>query len=445
MDKGIGLYVHVPFCKSKCYYCDFNSYSGMEHLAGSYFNALKTEMGIVSQALRNCPVRTVFIGGGTPSLVDPGYIRGLLEDCAMCFSIAPDAEITMESNPGTLSFENLRIYRQAGVNRLSIGLQAWQDRLLESLGRIHKRKQFIDNIEAAYEAGFSNINADLIFSLPGQSFEEWAETLEAVTSPFSGKRLTHLSCYSLQIEEGTVFGERYESGTLDQTDDELDRKMYRHAVEFLADRGYGHYEISNFALPGFECRHNLVYWKAEEYAGFGAGAHSYLGGKRFCNPTEIEQYIDAVKRFGDRVRRSGDTVKGGAPGGSDNAGCDCKGDNSSVAGLTDAGAEAGLFEDIQEIGRRESMAEYMILGLRLTKGVTSAEFSQRYGTELEEVYADKLDKLVREGLLIREEAGCSNLSDDKKETKEPSFRFAARYRLSRLGLDLANKVFVEFI
>jgi oxygen-independent coproporphyrinogen-3 oxidase len=276
MDNNIGLYIHIPFCKKKCYYCDFNSYSGMDHLAGSYFDALKTEMGIMSEGLKDRPVKTVFIGGGTPSLVDPGCISGVLEDCSRLFSMSPNAEISMECNPGTLSIENLRAYRQAGINRLSIGLQAWQDRLLEGLGRIHRRQQFVENLEAAYRAGFTNINADLIFGLPGQNFEDWTETLEATTSLFADHHLTHLSCYSLQIEEGTVFGDKYKACVLIPADDELDRKMYRYAVDFLAGKGYRHYEISNFAMPGYECKHNLIYWKAEEYAGFGAGAHSYL-------------------------------------------------------------------------------------------------------------------------------------------------------------------------
>ncbi len=464
MNNEIGIYIHVPFCKQKCYYCDFNSYPGMDYLAGSYFNALKTEMDIMAEALCDRPVKTVFIGGGTPSLVDAAYIGGLLEDCGRLFKISPDAEITMECNPGTLSLDNLRIYRQAGVNRLSIGLQAWQDRLLESLGRIHRRQQFTENLEAAYRAGFTNINADLIFGLPGQSFEDWSETLEAVTSTFAGHQLTHLSCYSLQIEEGTVFGDRFEAGGLIPAEDELDRKMYRHAIEFLKGMGYRHYEISNFALSGYECRHNLVYWRAEEYAGFGAGAHSYLDGKRFGNTAEIEKYINAVKRFGGEVSGGGNTgtsVFGGCETGSSvRVGSDTGGSGGSetgsrelngydtgpisaglTAGLIDAGLIAGLHEDIQNIGRQESMSEFMILGLRLIKGVSSEEFRLRYGTELKDIYGDKLEGLVREGLLIREEPGRS-----ASETKEPSLRSGeVYYRLSALGLDLANKVFVEFI
>ncbi|HEX2946603.1 MAG TPA: radical SAM family heme chaperone HemW [Clostridia bacterium] len=441
MNDGIGMYIHIPFCKSKCYYCDFNSYSGMDHLAGSYFNALKTEMRVMSEDLKDSTVKTVFIGGGTPSLVDPAYISGLLEECRRLFNIIPDAEVSMECNPGTLSFGSLRIYRQAGINRLSIGLQAWQDRLLESLGRIHRRQQFVENLEAAYRAEFTNVNADLIFGLPGQTFEDWTETLEAVTNLYREHRLTHLSCYDLQIEEGTVFGDRYESGTLAPAEDELDRKMYRHAVEFLAEMGYRHYELSNFAIPGFECRHNLTYWRAEEYAGFGAGAHSYLDGKRFGNTTGIEDYITAVKRL--EAGERGGVHKGSCENGA--------GDNPEqpdirpCTALISAGVEAGLHEDLQYIGREESMSEFMILGLRLIKGISSEKFRLRYGTELKEVYGDKLGKLVDAGLLIREETG--NIADLPGEygAESGGIKPDVLYRLSNIGLDLANKVFIEFI
>ncbi|NLV35773.1 MAG: radical SAM family heme chaperone HemW, partial [Clostridiaceae bacterium] len=286
MDKSIGLYFHVPFCKSKCYYCDFNSYSGMDYLAGSYFDALYSELDRRLDTIEDRPVRSIFIGGGTPSLVEPKYITRLLELCSKHLQLDGEAEISMESNPGTLNFENLKAYKQAGVNRLSIGLQAWQDRLLKELGRIHDRDQFVKNIEAACKAGFSNINADLIFGLPGQSFEDWKETLEAVTSLKHGDGspvLKHLSCYDLKIEEGTVLGDRLKAGTLTAAEDELDRRMYQYTIEMLSDKGFHQYEISNFARPGYECRHNLVYWKAQEYAGFGAGSHSYLDGYRFSN------------------------------------------------------------------------------------------------------------------------------------------------------------------
>ncbi len=445
MDDSIGIYIHIPFCKSKCFYCDFNSYSGREHLAGSYFSALENEIASRSAAIGNRRVSTVFIGGGTPSLVKPDYIRGLLEVCSKHLCIDKDAEISMESNPGTLSYENLKLYKEMGINRLSIGLQAWQDSLLKSIGRIHDRQQFIDNLNAAVAAGFDNINIDLIFGLPGQTFDDWAETLEAVTqwreaqdtqepSPFiPAKRkeaIKHLSCYSLKIEEGTVLGDRLEAGTLVPADDDLDRQMYHYAVEFLAKKGYRHYEISNFALPGYECRHNLIYWKAREYAGFGAGAHSYLDSVRFNNVSDVDEYIKAVESMTNKASSGNGTN------------CEVGGTPSSMISKTllggglagdedDSVQIGGLFEDKQRIDRADAMAEFMILGLRLTNGVTSTEFEERFGEKLEAVYGDKLEKLVRKGLVSVE-----------KSIVHKDF---LTYKLTKMGLDLANSVFVEFI
>ena len=398
MDNSLGIYIHIPFCKSKCNYCDFNSYSGREYLAGPYFDVLLSEIKYSAKELGGRPVRTIFIGGGTPSLVDPHYITSLLEVCSKYFKVDSEAEISMESNPGTLTFESLKTYKAAGINRLSIGLQAWQDNLLKDLGRIHCRQQFEDNLEAAYKAGFQNINTDLIFGLPGQTFDDWVETLEGVTALGSNTGLSHLSCYSLKIEEGTNFGDRLEAGTLKPAEDELDRLMYKHTIEFLANKGYSHYEISNFAKPGFECQHNLIYWKALEYAGFGAGAHSYLNQNRFSNVTGIEEYMKA-------------------------------------AGRLHQGGDPGLHEDIQFIDQQDSMSEFMILGLRLIGGVFANEFKARFGESLQTVYGDKLEKLLKEGLLVNKQEGMDETGADDSEC----------FRLTSLGLDLANRVFVEFI
>lgn len=407
LDKGIGLYFHVPFCKSKCYYCDFNSYSGVDYLAGSYFDALYSELEKRANDIESRPVRSIFIGGGTPSLVDPKYITRLLELCSKHFQIDSKAEISMESNPGTLTYNKLKAYKTAGVNRLSIGLQAWQDRILKELGRIHDSNQFVENVNSACKAGFRNINADLIFGLPGQSFEDWKETLEAVTSLMHGDGspvLTHLSCYDLKIEEGTVLDDRLKAGALTPIDDELDRRMYEYTIEMLAENGFHQYEISNFARPGYECRHNLIYWKACEYAGFGAGSHSYLKGYRFNNATEINSYINAVKSFA-------------CNGPHQNTKSTLNQDIGNTTGI-------GLYEDIQFIDRKEAMSEFMILGLRLNKGISEDEFLERFGVPLESVYKDKLKMLMARGLIARDAFG---------------------YRLTPLGLDLANKVFVEFI
>lgn len=462
-NESIGIYIHIPFCKSKCYYCDFNSYAGRDYLAGSYFDALYKEILIRSRSLENRRVSSIFIGGGTPSLTEPQYITGLIEICGKCFHVDNDAEISMESNPGTLSYDRLKAYRDAGVNRLSIGLQTWQDQLLESIGRIHSRKQFVDNVEDAVKCGFENINADLIFGLPGQTLEDWTETLEAVTGLGAIK---HLSCYSLKIEERTVFGDRLDAGLLEPIDEELDRRMYHLAVDVLADKGYRWYEISNFAVPGYECRHNLLYWKAREYAGFGAGAHSHLDAVRFSNVAGIEEYIEAV---GSIFVRQGCEGTGNeflmeencSESNHDNAGAKAsysESNHDNVAAKASASVSgkvfaeesatvsakasvkpsvsdgmAGLYENIELIDREGAMSEYMILGLRLTEGVSSKEFEERFGEKPEDIYGDELKKLTARGLLTAEPGGKCRCDSD------------TRYKLTRLGFDLANAVFVEFI
>ncbi len=450
MDNSIGVYIHIPFCKSKCYYCDFNSYSGREHLAGSYFDALFSEIRYRVDIIGKRPVRSIFIGGGTPSLVHPKYITGLLEVCSKYMLLDGDAEISMESNPGTLTYENLKSYRDAGVNRLSIGLQAWQDRLLKDLGRIHNRQQYIENIDAAYRAGFRNINTDLIFGLPGQTLEDWADTLEAVTSlqslragDKSGEHeraeelnvdsvspLTHLSCYDLKIEEGTVFGDRLAAGMLKPAEDELDRQMYHYTVEALAKKGFRQYEISNFSRPGYECKHNLVYWKAHEYAGFGAGAHSFLSSTRFSNVSGIEKYIEAVEsnlrkdmwkdiRKDSQTEMQSDMRKVIETDSRHNPQTEMQNDLQSDMQFID-------HAETQFIGRQEAMSEFMILGLRLTDGVFEKEFAERFGHSLRSIYGKELDNLVRKGLIIFDENSNS-------------------YRLSVKGLDFANEAFMEFI
>lgn len=377
-NKNIGLYIHIPFCKAKCNYCDFNSFPGREEQFNGYFETLRQEIRYYSEILKGRTIDSIFIGGGTPSLVEPVYIYELMKDCRQFLDISDKSEISIESNPGTLSYEKLLSYRVNGINRLSIGLQAWQDGLLKMLGRIHTSEEFLVNYEAALKAGFRNINVDLIFGLPGQTFKDWTATINKVL----GLGIRHISCYSLKIEEDTPFGCMLEEGRLEMAEDELDRQMYWYAVDELKKHGYGHYEISNFALAGYECRHNLRYWRAEEYLGVGAGAHSYLDGKRFNNICDIGEYI-GVKS-----------------------------------------ADPGMKEDIQIIDKAGSMSEYMILGLRLIDGILASEFEERYGEDIFTVYGRQLDKLIKKELI---------------EYKE------GRICLTAFGLDIANDVFVEFV
>ncbi|WP_010247863.1 radical SAM family heme chaperone HemW [Acetivibrio cellulolyticus] len=376
--KSIGIYIHIPFCRAKCFYCDFNSFACRDELVPAYFNALKKEISLYAEKLKGYNIKTVFIGGGTPSVVDAQYIYEIMSLLNQKLDIDKKAEISIETNPGTLNLEKLQIYKEIGVNRLSIGLQAWQDRILKMLGRIHTAKEFEDNFKLARQVGFDNINVDLIFGIPDQSFEDWCETLKSVTE--LGPE--HMSCYSLKIEEGTIFGSRLENGELEPLDDDIDRKMYSYTKDYLAKKGYKHYEISNFAKPGYECRHNLVYWDVEEYIGIGAGSHSFFESTRFNNVYDIESYISSI--LGEKIPS----------------------------------------ENAESINKKESMAEFMILGLRLIDGVRVEDFKSRFGVEIYSVYGKEINRLVDWKLIIVKEGFIS---------------------LSSIGLDYANQVFMEFI
>jgi oxygen-independent coproporphyrinogen-3 oxidase len=340
-----------------------------------YFKALVRE---IEECREKARVSSIFIGGGTPSVVDQGYIGEIMEKLSDKFTIAADAEITIESNPGTLNKDKLSAYKSYGINRLSMGLQSTEDRLLKIIGRRHSFKDFLNNYNDAVKCGFTNINTDLMFSLPDQSLNDWDNSLEIITE----LGLQHISCYSLIIEEGTPFYRLNEEGKLNIPSEELDREMYQHAKEFLHREGYSHYEISNFAKPGYECRHNVLYWKAREYIGFGAGAHSYLNDYRYSNVVGIEDYI--------RLKSEG---------------------NSTIDG-----------KDF--ISNKESMAEFMILGLRLIGGVDRAEFFDRYEVKVDDVYDDIIERFIRQGLLYSE---------------------VNKIALTDKGLDLANVVMEDFL
>ncbi len=379
MKKSIGIYIHIPFCISKCYYCDFNSFSNKSSLVEAYFDALKKEIILNSERAVGYDVKTIFIGGGTPSSIDSQHIQGVLELCYKHYNLRSDAEISIESNPGTLSEFKLKAYKYIGINRLSIGLQAWQNKLLKSIGRIHSIEEFLNNFKLARDIGFNNINVDLIFSLPDQTLDDWHETLNNVI----GLGPEHISCYSLKIEENTVFWEKYNHGEIKDIDDQLDREMYYMAKRQLSQHGYNMYEISNFSKKSFECRHNLVYWNAENYLGFGAGAHSYFNEKRYNNVYSIEDYIENYMKN-----------------------------------------EGKYIEEEALIDEAESMSEFIILGMRLTQGISTVEFKERYGIEIEDRFGEQFNKLIARGLV---------------EYKDQ------RFMLTETGLDYANQVFMEFI
>ena len=379
MDKKrIGLYIHIPFCKQKCFYCDFPSYPNMEDYWEPYIDALAQELILKAEEFKASYVETVFIGGGTPSLIPAAFISRILDTVYLHYNISPGCECTIECNPGTLTDEKLKIYKDSGVNRLSIGLQACQDEILKALGRIHTFEDFLTSVKLARKHGFYNINADIIFGIPNQTFEQWKETVKQIIT----LDLAHVSCYSLLIEEGTVYGNMKKEGTIKEAEDELDRKMYHYAVDRFNAAGLYQYEISNFAKPHLRCRHNMNYWRRGEYLGVGAGAHSHYNSRRFANTPDIALYIQGVN-------------------------------NRKLI----------LSEDIC-LSREDRLEESIFLGLRLNEGIDISELSKEFGTELESRINKKLHMFISQELIERN---------------------GTVIRLTEKGMDFANAIIVELI
>jgi len=352
--KEVGLYIHIPFCRSKCLYCDFNSYEKREGDGPEYVKALLLELSAYQEKYA-FKYKTVFIGGGTPTVINCSLTGSIMESLAP--HLCRDAEVTMECNPGTVSGDSLAYYRGLGINRLSIGLQAWQPELLAALGRIHGREDFLEAFRGARKAGFDNISADLMFALPGQTMKMWEETLEKVCS----LGMDHISCYSLKLEEGTRLYELYNAGKVLLPDEDTDRDMYARAIEILDLNGYRQYEISNFARKGMECRHNLIYWHNEEYLGIGAGSHSKLDGSRFWNYRDIDRYISLLR-----------------------------------------GGELPV-EGRERPDTDEDMWETIFLALRLNEGLGIAAFEKKYGVDFRERYGKAVKRLRAQGLVFAED------------------------------------------
>lgn len=351
MEKYISLYIHIPFCRAKCAYCDFKSFPGLESKAEEYKNAIIKEINAF-----NCDstVKSIFIGGGTPSAVDSSVICGIMGAIGKKFYIYSDAEITIEINPGTVDEQKLRAYRSAGINRISIGMQAWQDRLLKSLGRIHNNEEFLRCYDMVRKTTFDNVNIDMMFALPNQSFEDWCETLENAVA----LKPEHFSAYSLIIEEGTPFYNMYMAGSLKPVDEELDRKMYYYVCDYLAEKGYNQYEISNFAAKGRECIHNTVYWRRSDYKGFGLAAASLINNVRYKNTENLNEYL------------SGNYI-----------------DHSCTEALD----------------KQDCMAEFMFLGMRCTKGISEGDFLKNFGCPIDSIYGSQLKKFEKQGLIERKD------------------------------------------
>ena len=387
--KEIGIYVHIPFCSSKCFYCDFNSFANKGGYIEKYVKCLQKEIKNVGDRVRlnsngnyaELPIaKTLYIGGGTPSFIDAKYIEQIMDTIQTNFEIDKNIEATIEVNPGTVTLEKLQKYREIGINRLSIGLQTSNDDLLKLIGRIHNFEQFLQTVNLAKLAGFTNINVDIMIGLPNQTIYDVEDTLNKIIK----LDVTHISVYSLIVEEGTKIEKLLNDGTLKLPDEEIERYMYWFAKRKLEGNGYIHYEISNFAKIPYRSKHNLDCWNQKEYIGFGVSASSYEEGVRYRNKDEIEEYIKNIEA--DEERKN------------------------------------VIIDEKQD--KQTMMNEYMILGLRKITGININEFRRKFEVSPLYKYNKELTKLVREGLI--------NIDTNN-------------IRLSKKGLDLANLVWEEFI
>jgi oxygen-independent coproporphyrinogen-3 oxidase len=364
-EQGIGLYIHIPFCTAKCGYCDFNSYAGHDHLVPSYTDALITESSLWAKTLRDRPIETVFFGGGTPSLTPVDDLERILRAMREHFSIDTRAEVSLEANPGSLSVEYLRDLRRIGVNRLSIGVQSFDDAELRALDRIHSGDDARAAFAAARDAGFENVNLDFIYGLSEQPLSSWQRTLEQAIALAP----EHLSLYALTIEDGTPLARDIARGRVTAPDSDTQADCYEWTQERMARAGYEHYEISNWARPGRECRHNLIYWQNREYLGLGAGAHSHLNGLRFSTVLLPNRYIELVEESARPAADGATTMR------------------HLVAG--------------EQVTRETSMADSLILGLRLVEGIDVDAFAMRHGTSVEDLHGPLIDEFTEYGLLER--------------------------------------------
>ncbi|WP_026665236.1 radical SAM family heme chaperone HemW [Butyrivibrio sp. FC2001] len=390
--KSLGIYIHIPFCKQKCLYCDFLSFPEGREQQALYFDALKKEIELSAGECKDYEVTSVFIGGGTPTYPEPAYIADIMEIVKRDYNLSKDAEITIECNPGTADYKALRLYRDAGINRISIGLQSARNEELMALGRIHNRKQFEECYADARQAGFDNINVDLMSALPGQTLRDWENNLEYVCG--LEPEPEHISAYSLIIEEGTPFYEMYGQdssavqgaseknngkGYLPLPDEDTEREMYHRTKEILEKYGYSRYEISNYAKDGYECRHNVRYWDCGDYIGFGLGAASLMKGVRYRNTPELPHYIEAYN---------------------------------------------ATRTEVQELTKEEQMEEFMFLGLRMVRGVSGDEFKKRFSCEMADMFGDVIAELRGEELLEVTDEGI---------------------HLTDYGMDLSNYCMAKFL
>lgn len=380
-QKELGIYVHIPFCVQKCFYCDFISFANKKEMIKDYIEALKKEIEYVGADLvfsQNSKITTIYIGGGTPSFIDSEYIVNILDTIKSKFKVCKNAEITIEINPGTVTKEKLEDYIKCGINRVSVGLQSTDNKLLNEIGRIHTYEQFLNTYEMVRSVGFKNVNVDLMLALPNQTIEILEDSLKKVIAI----KPEHISVYSLILEEGTKLYDLVGSGKLKLVNEDVERKMYWKVKNVLEQNGYKHYEISNFAKKGFESKHNLNCWEQKEYLGMGLAAHSYANKTRYSNTNDLEEYIKNIN----------------------------EGKNTKI-----------IHETQKET---EEQKEYMLLGLRKIEGVSISKFKEKFVQNPIYIFRKELNKLVEQELV---EVDIDSI------------------KLTNKGLDFANLVWKEFV
>ncbi|MDB0438184.1 radical SAM family heme chaperone HemW [Clostridioides difficile] len=389
----LGLYIHIPFCVKKCKYCDFNSYKMDLDSKKRYIEDLKIEMELYSNKLnrddkyknkedfnldKNDIITSIFIGGGTPSILTSEEIRDIFVNIKEKFNIDKNAEITIECNPGTLTLEKLETMKEVGINRLSIGLQAVQEKHLNFIGRIHSYKEFEKNYMDALSVGFKNINIDLMYSLPNQTLCDWKETLEKITD----LNPTHISAYSLILEEGTELYNMYENNQFDLIDENIDIEMYEYTINYLKSKGYNQYEISNYSQEGYNCKHNILYWECEHYIGLGAGASGYINNNRYNNLDSLEDYhLSLTKR-------------------------------------------KKPIQDSENLSIKDMIEEKIFMGLRMNKGIKFKDFEKKFEIDFREKYNKQIEVLLARKLINQSFEGI---------------------QLTQKGREISNSIFIEFM
>ncbi len=415
-QKSLGIYIHIPFCVRKCFYCDFLSAPAGERQRADYVEALCREIDKESNRYRDYTVNSIFMGGGTPSLLEGESISMIFNKVHENYKVSDDCEISMEANPGTVTWEKLVNFKETGGNRLSIGLQSAKEEELKALGRIHTYEDFLMTYEMALKVGISNINVDLMTGVPGQSVESLLDTLQRITDIV--QMPSHISAYSLMIEEGTPFYEK----TPELPDEDLERELNKITADFLHKKGYLQYEISNYALPGHMCRHNTVYWRRGNYAGFGIGAASMVENIRFRNTGDREKYVEFFLNNKNNLKRDWNEKH-------KNSGrFETMNKNSYV--FKKNLEEDLIKEDVQVLSIEDQMEEFMFLGLRMKDGVCENEFLRTFGKSIDEVYPGIVGEFCRQGLLLL-----------RKEPLTGENWIA----LTPFGMDVSNRVMAEFL